>query len=215
MADYWAQAQLDPSYIAQHGGLSNQLKQLILNYGSSGALSTDEATNYQINPGDISGADTNPYSIQANLRQQLSGDQYGITNNANAHGALYSGAHAAMQAHELQNAGQRNYSALQTLQGQIGGIDQQNTNALTGAYGTLAQSALNDPTIPAAPISPSAPGVAPPAVAAPPPVNGLGTPWVDPGARENLVQPPPAPLPKVVAAKQIVGAANRGFIGHA
>ncbi|MBA3841046.1 MAG: hypothetical protein H0X39_00225 [Actinobacteria bacterium] len=171
MADYWSQAQLDPAYLATHGGLSKSLKDLILNYGSSSALSPEEAARYGIAPGDVAAADQNPYSVQAQLRQQLSGNQYGITNNANAHGALFSGGHAAMQAHELQNSGQRNYNASQALGAAIGGIDQQNTNAITGAYGTLAQNALNDPAIPvAAPVAAAlAPAAAP--VAAPGPTS--------------------------------------------
>jgi hypothetical protein len=151
MADYWSQAQLDPAYIAAHGGYAAQLKQLLLGYGDSNALSPEVEKQYGIQPGDISAANTNPYSTMANLSQQLSGDRYGITNNAVAHGAEFSGAHAAQQAHETQNAGQRSYNALQALQQQIAGIGQQDTAALTGAYQNISNAALNAPPPPVDP----------------------------------------------------------------
>jgi hypothetical protein len=214
--EIWARAQLDPSYLAAHGGNAKALQDLILNYGSSSALSPELAGQYGIQPGQVSAADQNPYSVQAQLGKLLSGDQYGITNNANAHGALYSGAHQAQQLHEIGNAGQRNYNAQQTLAQQIAGITGNDTNALTGAFGRLSDQALNTPVPQPAPVAiPDAVAPAAPAAPAAPPLNGLGQPWIDPGARENMVQPPPAPTPKVIAAKQIVGQAARGFQGSA
>lgn len=158
----WAQASLDPSYLAQHGSNAAALKALILGYGSSSALSPQLATQYGINPGDVSAADQNPYSVQSQLAKQLSGDQYGITNTAQSHGALFSGAHAAAQAGELQAGAQRNYNAQQTLAQQIAGIQGNDVNALTGAYGTLTTNALNTP-VPAPQQTQTAPGLPTPA----------------------------------------------------
>lgn len=191
----YAQAQLDPSYIAAHTGLSAQLKNLLLGYGDASALSPQEASAYGIQPGDISAANQNPYSTLSQLKQQLAGDMTGIQNTANSHGALFSGANAAATAHEQQAAGQRSYNALQALQGAIGGIDTQNTNALTSAYGTLTQNALNDPTIPA-------PAAAPAAAPAYLPGGGVPgstpAPAASPGPREFIPKPPKPPaLPKI------------------
>lgn len=215
-ADYWAQAQLDPSYLAQHGSNAAALKALILGYGSTSALSPQLAGQYGINPGDVSAADQNPYSVQSQLAKQLSGDQYGITNTAQSHGALFSGAHAAAQAHELQDAGQRNYNAQQTLAQQIAGIQGNDTNALTGAYGTLTTNALNTPQpAPAAPAyAPSAPAVLPTAAqipgATPSTANWNDNPsGFNPIAPQNAmaqIKPPKPPaLPKLTT----------GYLGHA
>lgn len=214
-ADYWATAQLDPSYLAQHGSNTKSLIQAILGYGSSAALSPELAAQYGIQPGQVSAADQNPYSTTKQLAQQLSGDQYGITNNANAHGALYSGAHAAAQQHELQNAGQRNYTAQQALASQISGIGQQDTNALTGAYTGIANAALNTPTAPAvpAPVAPATPDfglgqvIGQPATAAVSAGGPLGSynpnaPQNQPGSGMVPIKPPKLPN---------IGGANRSF----
>lgn len=157
-----AQAALDPSYLAAKGGNTAALKRLILGYGDSSALSPQEAALYGIQPGDVSAANGNQFGTVQQLQQQLAGDQAGITNTANAHGqGLFSGALAASMGHEQQAAGQRSYNAYQALQGQIAGIDQNNTNSLTGAYTNLANQALADQTIPAAPVAPVAPVAAP------------------------------------------------------
>lgn len=159
----WQQAQLDPSYIAGHSAAAQALKQLILGYGDTNALAPAEAARYGIQSNDVSAANQNPYSVQSQLAQQLAGDQTGIQRTANSHGALYSGANAAATAHELQAGGQRNYNALQTLQGQIAGIDSSDTSALTGAYGNLTNQALADQTIPVTPaaVAPNVPVAAP------------------------------------------------------
>jgi hypothetical protein len=72
----------------------------------------------------------------------------------------------AGQQHENQQGAQRNYNALTALQTAIGGIDTQNTNALTDAYGTIATNAANTPTPAPAPLptvaadsSPGSPGI--------------------------------------------------------
>lgn len=166
-AAIWAQAQLDPSYIAAHGANTQALKAAILGYGDTSALSPALAAQYGIAPGDISAANSNPYSVTAQLRNQLAGDNTNIQRTANAHGALFSGANAAQTANEQQASGQRSYNALQTLQGQIAGIGSNDTTALTGAYGNLTAQALADQTVPA-PVStditpPGSPVSGPPA----------------------------------------------------
>lgn len=163
-ADYWSQAQLDPAYLAAHGQNRQSIIQAILGYGSSGALSPQLAQQYGIGSGDIGAADANPYSVQKQLAQQLSGDQYGITNTAQGHGALFSGANVAAQAHELGNAGQRNYNAQQALAQQLAGIGAQDTSSLTNAYGQIANQALNTPVAPPAVPDAVAPAAQAPAV---------------------------------------------------
>lgn len=147
-ADYWAQAQIDPSYQATKGGLAKSLISQILNYGDSSALDPAEAALYGVTPDQTSAASANPYSTIAQLKQQLSGDQYGITNSVNSRGLENSGAYTAAQQHENQQGAQRNYNALTALQTAIGGIDTQNTNALTTAYGNIATNAANTPAVP-------------------------------------------------------------------
>jgi hypothetical protein len=163
-ADYWSQAQLDPAYLAAHGQNRQSIINAILGYGSAGALSPQLAQQYGIGSGDIGAADQNPYSVQAQLAQTLSGNRYGITNNAAAHGAEFSGANVAAQAHELQNAGQRNYNAQQALTNQIAGIGAQDTSSLTGAYNTITTNQLNTPVAPPAVPDAVAPAAQAPAV---------------------------------------------------
>lgn len=156
-----AQAALDPTYLAQHGGNTAALKRLILGYGDSSALSPEEAALYGIQPEDVAAANGNQYGTVQQLQQQLAGDNHSITQNAAGRGLEFSGVNAAAHGHEADQAGQRSYNALQALQGQIAGIDQSNTNSLTGAYTNLANQALADQTIPAAPVAPVAPVAAP------------------------------------------------------
>lgn len=192
-ADYWSQAQIDPAYLAQHGANAKALKDLILNYGSSSALDPGLAGQYGIGQSDVSAADSNPYSVQAQLAKTLSGDQYGIQNNANAHGALISGAHEAQQLHEVDNAGQRNYNAQQALQNAIGGITANDTAALTGAYGTITTNALNTPV----PATPDPAAAAPAVGGAPalPPISSIGSSNYtgDPRTGTSLYAPIKAP----------------------
>lgn len=195
-AAIWAQAQLDPSYIAAHGANTQALKAAILGYGDTSALSPALAAQYGIAPGDISAANSNPYSVVAQLRNQLAGDNTSIQRTANAHGALFSGANAAQTANEQQAGGQRSYNALETLQNQIAGIGNSDTTALTGAYGNLTAQALADQTIPA----PAAP-VAAPAAAPVVPAGSQVQPQVAGNALDrmydqaNPVQPIPKPTP--------------------
>lgn len=208
-ADYWSQAQIDPAYLAAHGSNKQALIQAILGYGSTNALSPDVAAQYGIQPTDISAANQNPYSVQAQLAKQLSGDQYAIGNTAQAHGATFSGANAAAQAHEQQNAAQRNYNAQQQLASQISGIQGNDTSALTNAYGSIATNALNTPTPAVAP----APNLTPPQ---PTPgqtylpgggVTGPPAPAASAGPREFIppVKVKAPPLPKLAT----------GYLGHA
>lgn len=199
----WAQASLDPSYLAQHGSNTAALKALILGYGSSSALSPQLASQYGITPDQVSAADTNPYSVQSQLAKQLSGDQYGITNAAQSHGALFSGAHAAAKAGELQNAGQRNYGAQQTLAQQIAGIQGNDTTALTNAYGTLTTNALNTPQPAPAPAAPTAPVATPSATYAVPQTAGNSLDRLYDQA--NPVQPVAIKAPKLPKLPSIGG----------
>lgn len=228
----WAKALLDPSVLAGMGPLRDKTIRALLGYGDASSIfarpagvdpSTGQpyqtiAEQYGIDENAVSGAATNPYSTLSGLRQQLTTDRHNITNTAAAHNAEFSGAHVAAQMKENADAEQRNYNAQQGLASTMGEIGSQRTGIVSGAYQAMMGRAATDPTIPAAPAEPAAPAAAaapPIATAAPPPVNGLGQPWVDPGARENLVQPPPAPAPNVVAANLIKKQAARGFIGHA
>lgn len=186
----YAQAQLDPTYIATHAGLSDALKRLVLNYGASNVLSPGEAAQYGIQPGDVSAANSNPYSTLAQLLAGTQANQTNIQNTANSRGLLNSGVNAAATGHEQQQAGQRQYNAYQQLMGQVAGIDTQNTNALTGAYGTLTQNALNAPPAPV-----PTPAAAPPSYLPGGGVTGPAAPAASAGPREYI---PPAPpkLPK-------------------
>lgn len=232
-AELWAKAQLDPSVLAGKGGLRDALIRAVTGYGDASSIfarqpgvdpSTGKpyqtlAEQYGIDQNAVSGAASNPYSTLHGLADQSTSNRHNIVGGLASRGLEFGGAMAASQAHETQQAGQRNYAAEQGLQGALGGIGQQYTGLITGAYNTLMQQAANDPAIPAAPApapeaaAPEAP--APAAAAAPPPMNGLGQPWIDPGARENLVQPPPAPTPKALSAAQLAAQAKRGFQGHA
>lgn len=225
----WAKAQLDPSVLAGKGGLRDAIIRAANAYGDPSSLfarqpGVDPATGqpyqtiaeqYGIDQNAVSGAATNPYSTLHQLGDTLTSDRHNIVGSLAGRGLEFGGAMAASQAHETNAAGQRNYAAQQGLQGTLGGIGQQYVGLITGAYQKLMDQAAADPAIPAqpAPDVPAAP--APPAAPVAPPVNGLGQPWVDPGARENIVQPPPAPGPKVIAAKQLAGQAKRGFQGAA
>jgi hypothetical protein len=159
---------IDPSdpYFLQHGALAKQLQALINQYGDSSALTPQYQQEFGLGAGDVSGATGNPYSTLAQLKQQLEGDQTGIQNTANSHGALFSGANAAATQHEIQAAGQRNYNAQQALQQQLSGLQTTDLGNLTDATGRAAQAALNDQTlapVPApAPAAPAAPAYMPP-----------------------------------------------------
>lgn len=199
--EIWAKAQLDPSYLAAHGGNAKALTDLILNYGSSSALSPELAQQYGIQQGQVSAADQNPYSVQAQLGKLLGSDQYGITNNANAHHAEFSGAHQAQQLHEIGDAGQRNYNAQQALAQQIAGIGANDTTSLTGAFGRLSDQALNTPVpqpvaapIPEAPV-PVAPVIDPNAPAPGPPPGGI--PWGPAGPGDKSRAPAYLAPPKI------------------
>jgi hypothetical protein len=180
-ADYWAQAQIDPSYQATKGGLTKSLIQQILGYGDSSALAPEEASLYGITPNQTAAADQNPYSTVQQLAQQLSSNQYGIGNAANSRGLSDSGALVASQQHENQQGAQRNYNALQALQTQISGIDAKNTQGLSDAYGVIATNAANTPT--PFPVVPDTSTPASPALSPVTPTNSF-----------NYGLPPAAPI---------------------
>lgn len=208
----WAQAQLDPSYLAAHGSNAAALKALILGYGSTSALSPQLAGQYGINPGDVSAADQNPYSVQAQLKKSLGGAEYNTTNTAEAHGALFSGAHEAAQLGNIATGAQNNYNAQQALQNSIAGINASDVNALTGAYGTLTTNALNTPQ-PAPQQTQTAPGLPAPAPVGSTPATqtwAANPSGFDAGTPHNqalaAIKPPKPPaLPKLTT----------GYLGHA
>lgn len=198
MADpLWDKASLDPSVIAGKGGLRNTLLQAFLQNGDTSMLTPEMMAQWGITAADIAPAATNPYSQKALLGQQLAQDQGQIRQTAQSHGAQFSGAHAAAQAREVRDANQRNYASQQGLLGTLNTVGTQYTDLITGAYKTLMGQAATDPTIPAAPVAP-APAPAPAPVAPSPALNGLGNPYVNPGPRESLIQPPKIKVPKPV-----------------
>lgn len=216
MADpLWDKAQLDPTYIAGHAGLRNSMLQAFLANGDTSMLTPELMSQWGISQADIAPAAINPYSAKAGLERTLGTNQGQIRTGVVGRGLERSGAHAVLQAREIQNANQRNYASQQGLLSTINGIGQQNTDLITGAYRTLMGQAAADPTIPAAPAP--APVPAPAAAPAPagPALNGLGTPYIDPGQRESLVQPIATPTVKALTAAQLAAQAKRGFQGHA
>lgn len=157
--DYGLMAQSDPAYTVQHGANKNTILNLIRQFGSSAALAPQEAAAYGITGADLAGVNDNPYSTVKQLSQQLVKNQYGITNNAAAHGAEFSGAHAAALQGEQNAAGQRNYDATQALTNSTLGVD--TTDA--SQYGSAIQNLMNNyvppppppPTPPAVPVGPT------------------------------------------------------------
>lgn len=213
MADpLWDKAQLDPSVLAGKGGLRNALLQAFIANGDTSALTPELMQQWGISAADVAPAATNPYSTMRQNADTLASDRHDTTAAMAARGLEYSGANAAAQEHATAAGGLRNYQAQQGLQSTLGSVAQQYTGLIQGAYQTLMGQAATDPTIPAAPAAPAAPVAPAPAA---PSLNGLGTPYVDPGARETFTQPPPAPGPKIVAGAQLAAQAKRGFVGHA
>lgn len=159
------------AYAAQRAASKNSILQLIRQFGQSSALSAPEAAAYGITPADLSGVDDNPYSTVKQLAKTLTSNNYGITNNAAAHGAEFSGAHQAQLLGARDQANQANYDATQGLNSGLNSVD--TTDA--GNYGTAIQNLMNNYVAPlpavAAP-APAAAPAAPPAAAAQPPFAG-------------------------------------------
>lgn len=218
----WAQALNDPSVTSGKSALTRALINAATAYGDSSSLfapsgATDPSTGlpttlaalYGIRAGDVSAAPTNPYSTLAQLGQQTQKDTGTIENNMAGRGLEFSGAHAASQQSEANADQLRRYGAQQGLQSTISNIGSQYSGLISGAYGTLMNAALADPTIPAAPVP--APNMVPPA---PTPgqtylpgggVTGPAAPAASPGPREFI--PPKVTIPKV---KPLTG-----YQGHA
>lgn len=187
-------------YTAAHGANKNAILNLLRQFGSTSALAPSEAAAYGITPADEQGIDENPYSTVKQLAKTLVTNQYGITNNAAAHGAEFSGANAAQQQGELANAGQRNFDATQAFNTGTNTVDQNDANA----YGTAIQTLMNNYVAP----PPAAAAAAPVSAATPTPVTkpttalnnptaiGGGVPYHTPGAPlAKIAKPPAVPKP--------------------
>lgn len=156
----------DPSYIAALARLTRLRHDAVVQFGdASGIPGADAATAGE--------ASNNPYSVVALLRQQLGQNQQNLTNQANAHGVLFSGAATQNRSNEANLGQQRNFNARQQLLSLLGGYGDEQQSAYADAYNRLAQ---NPPVSPIPPEPVAAPAAVPVAPAA------AGTPVTPPGS---------------------------------
>jgi hypothetical protein len=206
--DWGALIQGDPSYIAKIAELTRLRHDAVVNFGdATGIAGADAATAAE--------AANNPYSVTSMLRQQLASNQHNLTNNANAHGVLFSGAADQNRSNEANAGVQRQFDATRQLQAMLGGYGDQQQQAYADAYNRLASNPPVSPvTTDPATAAPAA-AAAVPAAVAPAPAHGLsagGTaPWAKPPsgfkglptgqlfstqpAARNKVKLPKGPLP--------------------
>lgn len=179
----------DPEYIAKLAALTRQRHDAVVNFGDGSDIAGVDAQT-------AAEAANNPYSVTSMLRQQLASNQRNLTNQANAHGVLFSGAATQNRSNEANQGVQRQFSATQQLLSMLGGYGDQQQQAYADAYNRLASnppvSPVNDPA--ASP--PAAAAVPPPATAAPAAHGFTGSataPWA---------KPPTHPLPTIKLSSQ-------------
>jgi hypothetical protein len=179
----------DPDYIAALGSIQRQRGDTILNYGdATGVSGVDEAT--------AANAKANPYSVTAQLRKLLAGNLGAVGNNANAHGALFSGAFKQGQQNELGAGTNRSYDATRAFQNQLGGLAEQQQQAYNDAYKRIVGQAGQLGGTGPAPAPPAAPAptaqIAAPTVASQP-ASQLGHGMA---GYQQIQKPKPKPKPK-------------------
>lgn len=116
----------DSQWLRENPGLISKFSQILTQYG----IVPDQATLAQyglsslFDPNISQAAQANPYSTAAQLRNRLSGALTNNATNANAHGALFSGAFQNMQdasgrsyQQDYSNAGAQELSGLLGVQG--------------------------------------------------------------------------------------------------
>jgi hypothetical protein len=143
--DWAALIAQDPSYIARLAELTRLRHDALVSFGdASGVPGADASTAAE--------ASNNPYSVVALLRQQLGQNQRNLTNQANAHGVLFSGTQTQNQSNEANLGVQRQFDARQRLLSLLGGYGDQQQAAYADAYNRLAQNPPVSPTASAAPV---------------------------------------------------------------
>lgn len=180
--DWGALIQGDPTYIAKLASLTRLRHDAVVNFGdATGIAGADQATAAE--------AANNPYSVTSMLRQQLSSNQHNLTNNANAHGVLFSGAADQNRSNEANQGVQRQFNATQQLLSMLGGYGDQQQAAYADAYTRLASNPPVSPTADPAAAVPAAATPAP-ATAVPAAAHGFAT-----GGTAAWAKPPTHPLP--------------------
>jgi hypothetical protein len=202
--DWAALIQQDPAYIARLAELTRLRHDAVVNFGdATGVAGADPQTAAE--------AANNPYSVTAMLHRQLATNQHNLTNQANAHGVLFSGAATQNRANEANAGTQRQFDASRQLLALLGGYGDQQQQAYADAYNRLAS---NPPVSPVAPVA--APEPVAPVAATPPPqtlhtlVAGGSGAWAQPPKTfkplpavrmstapsvKNKAKPPKGPLP--------------------
>lgn len=220
----WAQAQLQPDYLAGQSGLRQAIINAIVANGGDGGIFAQPtgidpttgqpfqsiAQQYGIGQQDIAGAATNPYSAMRANAQTTESDRHDIVQGLAGKGLEFSGAMGAGQAHETNADAARNYATNQSLQSTLAGIGQQRVGLIQGAYQSLMNKAAVDPTIPAAPAAP-APAI--PAGSAPIP-QAAGNSLDRMYDQANPIQPVGA-SPSLLAPKIPKIKLATGYQGHA
>ena len=124
---------LDPQYLLENPGYIKRAHDLLVQYGiiPTSGFGADAATAEEIN--------ANPYSIAAMLKKSYGTAQGQNMNQANAHGALFSGAYQNSQLHSLDDY-QRNLSNAGTeLQSGLNSISGERTQSLVDIWRRLSE----------------------------------------------------------------------------
>lgn len=119
----------DPAYIDSLADLTRQRHDAIVNYGDASGTGADAATAGE--------AANNPYSIVHQLAKLTAGNLGQINNNANQHGAYFSGANVQGQQNEYAAGAQRGYTAQRSLQDALSGLTSQQHTDYWNAYNRL------------------------------------------------------------------------------
>lgn len=191
----------DPEYLLRNPGYIKQAHDLLVKYGiiPTSGFGADAATAEEVN--------ANPYSVAAMLKKGFSTNLSQNGNQANAHGALFSGAYQNNQLHATDDY-QRGLSGAATdLQGGLSTISGDRTNTLVDIWNRLSQKTAA-PTADTTPYAaPTAPPVSPPNIGAGAPVPQ--TPYIrtgpeTPGKVTTIIKKP----------KPVVGPQNVGLPGY-
>lgn len=160
----------DPEYLQLNPGYIKQAHDLLVQYGiippPNSGFGSDSATADEVA--------ANPYSVAAMLRKGYQTNLGSNMNQANTHGALFSGAYVNNQAHSLQDFTKGLSDATTQLQQGLSGIGTARGNTLIDIWKRLSAPPVV-PDLSTAP-TPAAPTPGPPPGAASGPGTNYPTP---------------------------------------
>lgn len=199
----------DAQWLKENPALIAKFSQLLTQYG----IVPDQATMQKyglgnlFDPNSAQGAQNNPYSVAALLKNQLSGALTGNATSANARGALFSGAFQNMQDQSGRNYQQSYAKAGQDELAGLFGIQGQQNDLYNTIFGRL----LANPVAPDSTATPAPPAATPPGKTVIPQGNPQGPyGYYGPGGGGQAWNPP---TPKKKMSNVVVGPQNVGLRG--